>query len=198
MINRFSLSFAFFLLLILMSCKETNRGPVEGGKLENGVYSSTYFNINMNVPESWTVDTLGKIEKKAPAAEADKKDTVLVANLLTIYREGEKADFKPNLSIMAENSSLYPELKNESDYLEHTKKQYVNLDPVTSDIEKTMLTNDIECYTFDLAMTIQDMTFLQTHFALKRKDFYIDITITYQSDKQKDELEAIVNSLAVN
>ncbi|QIA06890.1 hypothetical protein [Draconibacterium halophilum] len=198
MIKRLSFTFALLTSLVSMSCKEINHSPVEEGKLENGVYSSTYFNMSMNVPESWEVDTMGKIERKTPAEEADKKDTVLVANLLTIYREGEQEDFKPNLSIMAESKTLYPQLKKESDYLEHTQKQYANLDPITSDIKKKVLTNDIECYTFDLAMTIQDMTIKQTHFALKKEDFYIDITITYQSDKQKEELKAIVNSLTLN
>lgn len=198
MIKRLGFTFVLLTLLVLMSCKDINRSPVEQGKLENAVYSNTYFNIHMNVPESWTVDTLGKVEKKVSAAEADIPDTVLVANLLTIYREEEKADFKPNLSVMAENSSLYPEIKNESDYLVQIQNQYANLDPITSDIEKTVLTNDIECYTFDLTFAIQDMTFHQTHFALTREDYYIDITITYQTDKQKDELVTIVNSLTMN
>lgn len=197
MIKRFSITTTCLMLVITMSCKDINRSSVEEGQLENDVYSSTYFNMSMNVPESWEVDTMGKIERKTPAEEADKKDTVLVANLLTIYREGEKADFKPNLSIMAESKTLYPQLKKESDYLKHTQKQFANLDPTTSDIKKTVLTNDIECYTFDLAMTIQDMTIKQTHFALKKEDFYIDITITYQSDKQKEELKTIVNSLTM-
>ncbi|WP_319479567.1 hypothetical protein [uncultured Draconibacterium sp.] len=181
-----------------MSCKDTNRGAVEGGKLENGVYSSTYFNVSMNVPGSWTVDTLGKIEKTTPATKADKKDTVLVANLLTIYQENEKEAFKPNLSMIAERCTLYPDLKNENDYLVHIQKQYADLNPITSEIEKTFLKNNIECFTFDLKMTIQEMTMKQTHFAIKRKDFYIDITITYQTDEQKEELNAILNSLKIN
>ncbi|AHW61903.1 hypothetical protein SAMN05444285_14523 [Draconibacterium orientale] len=181
-----------------MSCKDINRSSVEEGELENGVYTSTYFKMSLNVPESWNVDTLGKIEKEAAAAEPDKKDTVLVANLLTIYREGEKADFKPNLAVIAESCTLYPKLKDESEYLVHVRKQYANLNPITSKIEKPVLTNNIECYTFDLAMTIQDMTMRQTHFATKRDDYYIDITITYQSDTQREELKAIVNSLTLN
>ncbi|WP_163325003.1 hypothetical protein [Draconibacterium mangrovi] len=198
MLKTHVLFFALILLLLGLGCTNINRSPVEEGKLENEIYSSNYFKLSMNVPESWTVDTLGKIEKKATAAEADKKDTVLVANLLTIYQEIEKEEFKPNLSMIAERSTLYPELKNENEYLVHVKKQYANLNPITSEIEKTFLKNNIECFTFDLTMTIQQMTMNQTHFALKRNDFYIDITITYQTEKQKQELEAIVNSLKLN
>lgn len=81
-----------------------------------------------------------------------------MANLLTIYQEIEKEEFKPNLSMIAERCTLYPELKNENDYLAHVKQQYANLNPITSEIEKIVLTNDSECFTFDLTMTIQEMT----------------------------------------
>ncbi|WP_372648223.1 hypothetical protein [Draconibacterium sp.] len=198
MLKKIVFFFVLSALLIPISCKDNNRGSAEEGKLENGIYSSPYFKLSMNVPESWTADTLGKVEKKAPATEADKKDTVLVANLLTIYQENEKEEFKPNLSIIAERCILYPDLKNEKDYLLQVQKQYADLNPITSEIEKTILSNDIECFTFDLTMTIQEMTMQQTHFALKRNDFYIDIAITYQTEKQKQELETIANSLKLN
>jgi hypothetical protein len=104
--------FALILFLLGLGCTNINRSPVEEGKLENGIYSSSYFNLSMNAPESWTVDTLGKVEKKAPVDE-NNADTTLVANLLTIYQEIEKEEFKPNLSMIAERCTLYPELKNE-------------------------------------------------------------------------------------
>ncbi|WP_297095136.1 hypothetical protein [uncultured Draconibacterium sp.] len=190
--------FSLVLLFIGVGCTNIKRGPVEEGTLEHGIYSSTYFNLAMNVPENWKVDTLGKVEKKATAADANESDITLVANLLTIYQEIEKEEFKPNLSMIAERCTLYPELKNENDYLAHVKKQYANLNPITSEIKKMVLKNAVDCYTFDLTMTIQEVTMQQTHFALKRNDFYIDITITYQIAKQKEELEAIVNSLTMN
>ena len=190
--------FALILLLLGLGCTNINRSPVEAGKLENEIYSSNYFNLTMNVPGNWKVNTLGKVEKKATPADENKADTTLVANLLIIYQEIKKEEFKPNLSMIAERCILYPEVKNENDYLAQVKKQYANLNPITSEIEKTILSNDIECFTFDLTMTIQEMTMQQNHFALKRNDFYIDITITYQTEKQKQELEAIVNSLKLN
>lgn len=198
MIKRIGFTIALFTLLISMSCQEVSRGPVEKGNLENGVYSSSYFNLRMTVPENWTVNNLGKVEKKAPATEATNSDTTLVANLLTIYQEVEQEEFKPNLSIIAESFTLYPELKNEVDYLGQIKNQYANLNPITSEIEKTILTNDIECFTFDLTMTIQEMSIQQTHFALKKNGYFIDLVITYQTDSQKEELMKITNSLSFN
>jgi hypothetical protein len=188
------------VLLIFNSCRNTPAEPVAAGKLENQVYSNAFFDVSMEVPEDWIVETLGEVEKTRELAGKNKPDEILAANLLIIYKDDKKDEFKPNLAITAEHSTLYPESKskNGKDYLKQVKKQFDNVPSSASEVVPSTLANNIECHSFEATMNLPDIEMSQSYFSIVRKKFYLNFTITYQTDSQKEELMSILNTLQID
>lgn len=191
----------FLITLILITgCKNIPTKPVATGKIEKGIYTNAFFDLSMRIPEDWTVETLGKVEKTGEVAEENMQEGVLVTNLLVIFAGNEEDEFKPNLAITAEHRSLYPECnsRNAKDYLDQVKKQYEKIEASLSDVEKYTFANNTKCYSLDVTMELPNIKMSQTHYSVVKNKFYIDVVITYQTDSQKEELKKIVDSLRFN
>jgi len=190
-------------MVFLTNCESNQPIKVEAGSIENGVYFNAFFNLQLQIPEQWIVEILGEIEIEGDSLIKDntnsqfnaEKQKVLMANLITIFKENKDDSFKPNLAIIVEHNSRYPNFKNEIDYLSQIKKQYENVHATFSEIKKMKLKNNIECQTLNNTLVINDLKMKQTHYTLIRNSYFMDVIITYTNDIQKEELTSIVNSL---
>ncbi len=130
--------FAIALLFIcLVSCNNTGK-PVDFdyGHVENGIYSNTYFDVSINLPQNWVVQSQEQTDKMVEqgsdliAGEDENMKTVLkasevnVANLLSAfqYEYGSAVDYNPSIVINSENIKNFPGIKNGADYLFQAKK----------------------------------------------------------------------------
>ena len=194
------LNFLLIALIAIAGCKKAPSKSVAAGKIENGIYSSSFFSLKMKVPEDWTVETMGQVEKTKETLEGNGQKEVLVTNLLVIFSGNPEDEFKPNLAITAEHHSLYPECnsRNAKDYLEQVKQQYEKIESSATGVENYTFANNTKCYSFDVTMELPNIKMSQTHFSVVQNKFYIDVIMTYQTDSQKEELKKIVDSLQFN
>uniref|UniRef100_UPI003217687A hypothetical protein n=1 Tax=uncultured Draconibacterium sp. TaxID=1573823 RepID=UPI003217687A len=204
--KQLNLTILILSLLFLSNCRYNHPETVASGTIENGVYTNQFFNFQLQIPEEWTVETIGEIEIETDSAitsnslfQSTAENTkVLMANLLTIFKEDKKDGFKPNFAIIAEHISRRPECRNEVDYLKQTKKQYENVQSSFSDIKEIVLGNNIECQTLDNTLSIPNLEIKQTHYVVIRNDFFLHTTLTYNTTDQKEALTAIINSWKIN
>lgn len=103
---------------------------------DDSIYTNSYFNLKMDIPFSWYVQSKEEVQQIMKAGENlvagdDEKLKALVkaaevktANFLTAfkYERGAPVDFNPSFMLMAENISSTPGIKNGADYLFHTRK----------------------------------------------------------------------------
>lgn len=198
-------------VLTAVACK-TEKGMPENfdyGSVENNVYVNDYFKMRLPFDPSWDVQSkeerddisnLGKdlIEDDNLKRSIDASE-ISNASLFTAfkYELGTTENYNPSISIIAENVNQFPHVKRGRDYLEEAKKM---MDQMVLDYtfdfqdEPKLIGNQ----SFDILNVDVDYyrsTFHQQYMSTITKGFSLLLVISYETEAQREELEALVDTV---
>ncbi len=205
----------FFIGCISISCGNTSQESFDYGKVENSVYSNAFFDLTMNVPEAWMVQSQEQTQLlhergKDFVAGDDKRlkkaidaSTVNTAYLLTVfkYEVGSAVDYNPSYILMAENIKYAPGIKSGKDYLIHSKKfmerNNVTYKYISDSIEQEFL-NGFEFYKMETRIDYYGLIITQLYYSTIKNGFSLCVILSYTDEAQKAELEGVLNSLTIS
>lgn len=214
---KIKISLLVMLITVVFGCKtnETMKG-FDYGKVDNNVYTNSFFNFKMALPSEWHVqsqeqtEAIAEMGKEIVAGDDKNLKRVLEASeinsayLLTIfkYEMGTATDsYNPNLMLVAENLKLVPGIKTGGDYLFQTRKLLeqsgINYDYIDEEVKKTIIKNE-EFYIMNLAINHMGHTIKQRYYSKIEKGFAVSIIVSFVTEEQKKEVENMINSLQFN
>ena len=205
---------AVLLLTILISgCKvENTPDNFDYGKVEGNKYVNSYFNMEMDVPADWFVqsqeqmENITKVGKDMVAGDDEnmkaivKASDVSTANLLGVFQHeyGSAVQFNPNFLVVAENVKAAPGMRTGSDYLFQSRRlltqSQFQYDRIDETFEKETI-NGTDFYKMKAEVSLMGITIRQIYYSTILKDFSFNVIISYSSDEQKDALLKVINSM---
>jgi hypothetical protein len=205
-----------FINIILISCSN-NKKPrdFDYGRVEINKYINSFFQMEINLPPDWIVQTKEQInsmaEKGKDLAAGDDKNLKAVlnasevnsANLLGVfqYEVGSPVEYNPNFVLVAENLRSFPGVKNGSDYLFQTRKllkqSQLKFGGLDQEFKKVNI-NDQEFYLMNASLTYGGITISQEYYSTVKGGFSISAIISYVNPDQKNDLDKIINSIKFN
>lgn len=199
------LLFISLATFIFVSCnkKASQSANFDYGKVENSVYSNSFFKFDIQLPEAWEILTqeqnqnLMQEESKEKNLQAEEKSI----NLLTALKNADETnedEFFTNLSVIAEKLDASDRVENGTDYLMHTRKALDDTgikreypDKATS-LEKI---NGVEFATMRVNTTEPGLNFMQKFYTAIINDYALTFITTYNNDAQQVELNNILKTL---
>jgi len=193
------------------SIKETK--DFDYGKVENHIYTNSFFDLKFSLPSDWAVqskeqiDNLTKVGKdiiagdNEPLKSAIKASEVNSANLLGLfkYEVGTATqDYNSSFMVVAENLKMMPGIKTGADYLFHAKKllKQTQLQYSFSDEEfKEVKIGTENFYVMKANLDYAGLKIKQNYYTTIKNGFSINVILSFVSDEQKLELENVLNSL---
>ncbi len=182
------------------------------GTMQGSLYKNNYFRLTVKVPEAWHVQdnetrkqlmaqgsrvAAGGNEKLRSSLDASALDSV---NLLTVfeYPVGASVSYNPVFVLMADKVRQFPGIKSGSDYLmsaralmERTKMAVTFNDGISS--------AGLGGVTFD-TMGVQVKTpkqlVSQKYYATIKKGYALIAILSYTTDKELRDLNAILQSVS--
>ena len=198
----------------MVSCKQSTKIPenFDYGKIENGVYSNSYFNFEIPVPDKWVVQSKEQVEQIKKAGQdliteknkeigsLVKTSDVRTAILLTAFKNRTDTfmgQFNSSFMILSENLGSISGIKTGKDYLLHAKglmQQSGMAYKFPSGIYSEKVGNR-EFDVMDVVMTVKEMEVQQSYYSVIDKKFALNIIISFIGDEQKKELINIINNI---
>jgi hypothetical protein len=206
--------FTFLVILSCASCASDASKTAQLfdlGKAENGIYTNTFFNLEVPFDTSWKVQDKQQMSDIIKASEniilGDDKlakkllDASLVnsAYLFTIFKHevGAAVDFNPSLMVMAENTKIYPGIQTGSDYLFHTKKLLAQTQ-MDYDFDKPLFKQKIGSVDFDTQEAIlhyMNHSITQEYASYVTKGFCLTFILSYANEAEKNELHLMLDQV---
>ena len=212
--TKLNLSGITILILLLSACGGDNMPKnFDYGTVENSVYSNTYFEFTMDVPDQWIVQSKEQNEQLMETGEkliaGDDKSMkaalnasdVNVANLLTVfkYETGSPVDFNPSYMFIAENVMKAPGVKTGSDYFFNARKILEQSQTPYKHIDEEYSTKNLggkDFYVMNTEIEYMGISIYQAYYCRVDNGFALNLIISYSTDDEKDELEKIVESIS--
>jgi hypothetical protein len=207
------------VLLVAVALTGCNNKPIteqqgfEYGSVKNGRYTNKFFDIQVEVPAGWDVqsqaqnDALMEEGKDLVAGDdkmmkaAIKASEINTAGLLTVFKEKQGTNttaFNPSFMLVAENLKNAPGVRSGKDYLGHSRKlmmagqvKYSHLDET---FEKRTI-NGWEFYTMNATVDIPGAIVKQVYLATVKDGFALGFIYTYGDEAQRAELEKVINTI---
>jgi len=207
-----------FILFIAVALTGCNNKPIteeqgfEYGSVKDGRYTNKFFDIQMDVPKDWDVqsqaenDAIMEEGKNMVAGDnknmkaALKASEINTAGLLTVFKDkpGTTPTFNPSIMLVAENLKNAPGVKTGKEYLFHSRKlmlagqmQYNHID---EDFAKREI-NGWEFYTMNVSANYSGVTVNQVYLATVKDGFALGLIYSYADEAQKAELEKLINTV---
>ena len=205
---------AVLLLTILISgCKvENTPDNFDYGKVEGSKYVNSYFDLEMDVPADWFVqsqeqmENITKVGKDMVAGDDERMKAIVkasdvnTANLLGVFQHeyGSAVEFNPNYLVVAENVKSAPGIRTGSDYLFQSRRlltqSQFQYDRIDETFEKETI-NGTDFYKMNAEVSLMGITIRQIYYSTILKGFSFNVIISYSSDEQKDALLKVINSM---
>ena len=201
-------------LFVVAACKQSPKIPenFDYGKIENGVYSNSYFNFEIPVPGKWVVQSKEQVEqikkagqdliaeKNKDIASMVKASEVRSAILLTAFKN--RADtftgqFNSSFMILSENLGSISGIKTGKDYLQHAKN-LMQQSGMSYQFPSGFYSEKVgnrEFDVMDVVMTVKETEVQQSYYSVIDKKFALNIIISFIGDEQKKELINIINNI---
>ena len=199
--------------LILVGCNKAKESEnfINYGEISGGVYTNNYFNMSIDVPENWVVQSQaaqkellelggdllsgGDENFKNVLDESQKR----IVNMFAFFKfeVGAPVEFNPNIISIAEKITDFPGVKSGNDYLFHTKKQ-LQAGQIGYEFPNEIYVKNISGVSFDvmpMQTSIGTFTVYQEYYATKINDYALTFTLSYSTDEEQDELNEIVDTL---
>ena len=207
--------FVLFIAVALTGCNNkpiTEEQGFEYGSVKDGRYTNKFFDIQMDVPKDWDVqsqaenDAIMEEGKNMVAGDnknmkaALKASEINTAGLLTVFKDkpGTTPTFNPSIMLVAENLKNAPGVKTGKEYLFHSRKlmlagqmQYNHID---EDFAKREI-NGWEFYTMNVSANYSGVTVNQVYLATVKDGFALGLIYSYADEAQKAELEKLINTV---
>ncbi len=198
-----------FLIVILavaaVSCNKKGGKPLnfDYGRVENNVYSNSFFNFQITIPANWEILPQAQNQNLMEQESADKNLQVeqTSVNLLTALKnEPDTLDtgFYTNLSVIAENLKGSDRVNNGTDYLIFTRKALDNTGIKREYPDKAITVetiNGIEFSTMRVNTVEPDLTFSQKFYTAIINGYALTFIETYNNEIQRIELNNIMQTL---
>lgn len=198
----------------LTTASSGKNAKLDYGKIENNTYSNDYFNIQVDLPKEWAVQTQ---EQSKALVEAGKKfvgennkelQRVINASelnsvyLLTAFQHevGAAVDFNPSFSLLAEKVDQAPGIKEGKDYLFHTKKllEQANLGYKFKENFTRIEVDGLKFDEMETSVKYLDINISQEYYSAIDKGYALSFIVSYNSEAQKEELQKIIDSIKFN
>lgn len=202
-----------FFAILISGCKvETTPDNFDYGKVEGNKYVNSYFDLEMDVPADWFVqsqeqmDNITRVGKDMVAGDDEnmkaivKASDVNTANLLGVFQHeyGSAVQFNPNFLVIAENVKAAPGMRTGSDYLFQSRRlltqSQFQYDRIDESFEKETI-NGTDFYKMNAEVSLMGITIRQIYYSAILKGFSFNVIISYSSDEQKDALLKVINSM---
>ena len=197
----------------IISCSD--KKAIDFGEFDNGIYSNSFFNLMLSLPDSWEVLDLesrmemmkqgGKIvagnnkNLKAAIDAADLKSL----NLLTAYEypPGSAVSSNPGIMLIAEKIKHAPGIRRGSDYHFQAKK-LMKLSRMQVSYPEEIYETIIDGVSFDVMVTEitlgPGVVLWQRQYAAIMNDYALLVALTYQDEYGLGQLEEIVETITFN
>lgn len=199
------------LLLLITACDFKPEADIDYGTITNNIYSNNYFDISINIPDSWFVQSqaaqkalmetgsnliAGDDKTLKSVLKESEKQTV---NLFSAFKfePGAPVNFNPSIISVAERVSHMPGIKKGSDYLFHAKK-LLESGQMNYEFPNNLYTKELSGLSFDVMpaqITVNNITVYQDYHVVKAKDYALAFILSYSTDSEKRELDDILNKL---
>lgn len=202
------------LALVFVGCDNNSKNAIEFGRFESGTYKNDFFNLTVNVPESWSVlDDESRIDlmkkgNKVVAGEDDNLKATLNAadlenlNLLTAseHPAGAPVSFNPTFMIIAEKVKHLPGIVKGRDYHFHTKKIIASSE-ISVSYPKEIYETQIGGHTFDtmeMEIHVGNIRILQKQYAAITNGYALLFGLTYSNEMELEKLNKIVRTIELD
>ncbi|GAL85575.1 conserved hypothetical protein [Sporocytophaga myxococcoides] len=179
---------------------------------DDSIYTNSYFNLKMDIPSSWHVQSKEEVKQIMKSGENlvtgdDEKLKALVkaaeittANFLTVlkYERGAPVDFNPSFILMAENISSSPGIKSGADYLFHTRKfmKQTQLNyKLTDEDFKSEVFGGKTFHKMHAEIDYSGVLIQQDYYATIINGFCLSFISSYIDEEQNAELLKIIGSM---
>ncbi|WP_028887437.1 hypothetical protein [Tenacibaculum ovolyticum] len=201
------------LITVLLAClistqctKLVDKKDFDYGKVENNVYSNSFFDFKMEVPSGWIVQTkeqtdkIREIGKKVVIGEDKNLEAIVKASevnsayLLTVFQHevGAAVEYNPGFMLLVENLDFAPGIKTGADYLFNAKKllkqSKIEYQGYDNEIEEVEI-NKQNFYVMSLSIEYAGVNIKQKYFTTIRNGFSINLIMSFVDDNQKEILE---------
>lgn len=202
--------------LLLFACQKSGKpADFDFGKVENNIYTNTYFKFKMNVPAGWNVlprtdaETHQKMGMEVAAynnselKKKNEKNTINTANLLSVFQfpEDSAKKFNSSLILVAEKVSQTLSIKNAEDYLNQSRivlqQSPITFDHIDDRNGKTMIGGKVFS-SMNVVIRGDEQKVFQSYFVCIDKDFALSCVLTYTDSIQKNTLFTSLKSIIFN
>ncbi|WP_047550009.1 hypothetical protein [Psychroserpens sp. Hel_I_66] len=200
-----------FVVIISFSCKNETAIPenFDYGTIEDGVYTNDYFKMRFPFDASWDIQSKEEMKEIADSGtemltdektkRAVKATEINSANLFSAfkYETGFEEGYNYSILIVAENTKMFPQVKRGSDYLKEAKKMMTQT-VINYEFDNDFETKAIGGKSFDVMNVTGDYLggfFKQKYMTTIVNGFSFSIIISYDSNEQLQELEALIDGI---
>lgn len=200
MINKLALT--ILVILLFTACDKHPAKEIGYGELNDGTYTNQYFNMVVDVPTGWVVQSeaqnkelidsgaemiAGDDENMKNALKASHKQTLTLFSFFK-YEQGSPVEFNPSIMGIAERVSGMPGIKRGSDYLFHVKN-LLESGQMNYEFPSPIFEKEISGVSFDvmpLQLTMGAVTIHQNYYAAKFEDYVLSLISTYSSGDEEE------------
>ena len=199
------------LSLFLAGCDTSPPKEIGYGVIENGIYKNEYFNMSIEVPEKWDVQSQAAnkelMDRGAELIAGDDDNFKKMIKLsqkqsVTLFvffkhEKGAPVPFNPNIILVAEKMSHMPGVKRGSDYLYHVRKLFES-GKMEYEFPHEIYTKVISDISFDVmpaVLQVGNLTVTQDYYATRINDYVLSFILSSTTNLEQDELDKILNKL---
>ena len=217
-IKNYLLTIVLLLATGLWGCgfqldSDTADNTIDYGEFVDGVYSNTFFNLAIAIPEDWHVldaEARSQLMRQGGKLMAGKNRNLKAAlkkadlnslNLLAAYEHapGTPVTSNPGIMIVAEKIKHMPGIKRGSDYHYHTKKM-MRMSNINVTFPEEIYETSIDSVPFDvmeMQITMGHMRITQKQYVTIMNGYALLVGLTYQDGDGLYQLEDILLTMSL-
>jgi hypothetical protein len=215
-IKNYLLTIVLLLASGLWGCgllSETEDNAIDFGEFEDGVYSNTFFNLAIAIPEDWHVldaETRSQLMRQGGKLVAGNNRNLKAAikaadldslNLLAAYEHapGAPVTSNPGIMIIAEKIKHMPGIERGSDYHYHTKKM-MRMSNINVAFPEEIYETSIDDVSFDvmeMQINMGQMSIIQRQYVTIMNGYALLVGLTYQDGDGLYQLEDILLTMSL-
>ena len=198
------------LTLFFVSCNsqqsESPSPNLEKGRLTGNTYFNDYFGFQLRIDTPWHILNENELSQlmneRSNMLNKDTNNKFAIANgveiLLSLAMDTIKT--MPHVLISLLEIKMFPQIKNEKDYLENylrqVNKMYEGYDvKITSTEIKQEKLNSRTFFTTLITIEADNFHAIQKRYSLKIKDKLLNLMTNYDSDFYQDKCMHILNNI---
>jgi len=213
--NTLKSSLIGFVLLCFLSCKQGVPENFDYGFIENNTYSNSFFDMSIDIPETWDIQTTSEMDAMAAQGKdmlaGDNKmksqqiEAALIntANLLSAFKfdVGTLTDeYNININIIAENIANNLLVNDLDDYVAGLQESLRNAQ-FTANFAESSSNQTIGGKTFrvqDVELILGDLIVNQRYYISEINGFCFCIVTSFINEEGEQELESVINTMKFN